>query len=304
MGAARQLWDATKHPRGPGGKFASVGGGAKKTARDAFASTDHAALHKHTVPQLREQAKTAGLKGHSRSRKAELVDALVAHKAPGPARSAREKMTARPAAKTVLPKKSAPLTKQAALDAAPVKLGPYGFERGSGDPDALSFYRGHGYIEVNAQLRDGRALSTDRKADWAVKAIDDVMARSKLTRDIQVHRGVGDLRMFGPDAPGKKSLVGMEFRDAAYASATADPNVAKEFFAAEGGGGVLHIRVPAGTGAVQLSDLGPKPRHHWEYPRPPEHEAELLLQRGLTYRVVGDRTVNGARELDVEVVPA
>jgi len=184
-----------------------------------------------------------------------------------------------------------------ALDAAPTMLGRYGFERGGGtaDPDALHFFSGHGYIEVNAHLRDGRSLSTEGKAGWATGQIDEAMGHSPLTHDVQVHRGVGHLRMLGEE---RKSYVGLEFRDAGFASTTADPNVAAEYFGGEHGGAILDIRVPAGTKAIQLSGMGRKPRNGI---RPPEHEAELLLDRGLTYRVIGDRVIKGVRHLEVEV---
>lgn len=218
---------------------------------------------------------------------------------PEPPKSAKKSTRTRPA------------TRQAALDAAPVKLSSFGshFERGPDglDSGAVNFYRGHGYIEVNAYLREGRTTSVDKLGERSVEAIDKVMDHSALTHDIQVHRGVGGLGMFGPAGTSGKSLLGMEYTEPAYASTTADPNVAREFFAGENygdRGAILNIRVPRGTKAIQLSGLGPKPRHDWEYPRPPEHEAELLLQRGLTYRITGDRIVNGVRHLDAEVVPS
>ena len=53
----------------------------------------------------------------------------------------------------------------------------------------------------------------------------------------------------------------------------------------------MTITVPAGTGAVQMSEI--------------DHEAELMLERGLRYRVVADHGVDdgGVRRLDVEVLP-
>lgn len=41
MGAARHVWDEAKHPRGPGGKFASKAGGASRATR----KVEHAAGH-------------------------------------------------------------------------------------------------------------------------------------------------------------------------------------------------------------------------------------------------------------------
>ncbi len=309
-GSVARAWTAeqkAKHPRGPGGRFLSVAVPAKDALDAHFAGKgDGKPLKDFTREHLRKAAKARGIalgRGEDRdSIEKKILDSIS---------------PAQPAKKTPARKRAAskPATKQAALDAAPVKLGTLGtstnyFERGVDgdrlDADALAFYRGHGYIEANAYLREGRTFSGEGKAKWTVEQIDAIMSQSRLTRDVQVHRGVGGLGMFGHAGTGGKSLVGMEYTEPAYASTTADPNVAREFYAGEdygGRGAILNIRVPAGTKAIQLSGLGPKPKHDWELPRPPEQEAELLLQRGLTYRITGDRTVNGIRYLDAEVVP-
>lgn len=329
MGAAQRVWDEAKHPRGFGGKFATSAGGGKapaKTARKAFASADHAALHKKTVVQLRQDAKTSGLKGHSRTRKADLVDALVVHKrgstpqksapAAAPKKTAREVMHAKPPAKPKAVKKAPPkprataLAGSKALDAAPVKMGKFGFDRGVDgelaqelDHEALDEYRASGFQDINEMLREGDFEHNEHA--WMVHSIDAAMEHSKLTHDVQVHRGVSDLAMFGP-AGSSASLAGLEFREPAFASTTADPAVAQEFNRRRRNrgknGAILNIRVPKGTSAIQLSDIGPPPRPGSI--RPTWSEAELLLQRGLKYRIVGDRVVDGVRQLDAEVVAA
>jgi hypothetical protein len=73
-------------------------------ARQVFASAQHAELHQKTVPQLRQEAKSAGIGGHSRSKKADLVNALVQHRAtsaPKPAAPAPPKPSA-PAARAAV----------------------------------------------------------------------------------------------------------------------------------------------------------------------------------------------------------
>ncbi len=184
-----------------------------------------------------------------------------------------------------------------ALDAAPVALGPAGFDRGGDglDSGALETYRGETYEEINDDLRSGRTGSSH---DATIKAIDVAMSHSKLANGVTVHRGVLNLDMF-QDVDTSKSLVGMEYLERAYTSTTADPAVIGDFHAPKGA--VLNIYAPAGTQAVQLSNFGPEPAPGLR--RPPTDEAELLLQRGLTYRVTKDHTVDGVRQLDVEVVP-
>lgn len=296
----RRAWDPAKHPRNPkgspgGGRFRSMVDRLKDAIKDHLdRGGDGHPFEEFTREQLRRVAKTRGITLKRGEDRDSIAQKLLEHIGGSPSEPGKKPRVAKPA------------TKQDALDAAPVKLGAYGFERGyDGDADPLAFYRGHGYIEVNAHLREGRSLSTQGRAEWTVEAIDAAMDHSALTRDIQVHRGVGGVGMFGPAGTSGKSLIGLEYIEPAYASTTADPNVAREFYAGEdygNRGAILNILVPAGTKAIQLSELGPKPKHHWELPRPPEQEAELLLQRGLTYRIIGDRIVNGIRYLDAEVV--
>ncbi len=195
---------------------------------------------------------------------------------------------------------------QAALDAAPVKLGRLNFERGASDKPgerALAEYRGSGFQDINEILRAGDWQHSEHAP--MVHAIDAVMEHSRLTHDVEVHRGVSSVAVFGR-AASSKSLVGTVFRERAYASTTADPAVAHEFIHRRGNRGsspvILTITVPKGTRAVQLSDVGP-PANPGSI-RPTWHEGELLLQRGLAYRITGDRIVDGVRQLDAEVVPA
>jgi hypothetical protein len=194
---------------------------------------------------------------------------------------------------------------QDALDAAPVELGRVGFERGAAGLDhrALAEYRASGFQDINEPLRKGNWETSPHA--WMVHDIDTAMGQSKLTHDVQVHRGVSSLAMFGP-AGSSSNLTGMVYRERAYASTTADPAVAGEFVRRRGNRGknpaILTITVPKGTGAVQLSGIGAPPRPGSI--RPTWNEGELLLQRGLTYRITGDGVVDGVRQLDVEVVSA
>lgn len=180
---------------------------------------------------------------------------------------------------------------------------PHSIERDTGLSDdesrALRNYRSITYSGINRRLRSGNTDIND-KADEAqqraIDGIDSAMSASQLPQPVETYRGVFDEgNMFGGRLAG--DMTGMEWREDAYMSTTVDLNVA-EGFSDDGDGAVLmHITVPAGTGAVQLSSASGGNTVH--------AEAELLLQRGLRLRVVADRGVdsNGIRRLDVEVIP-
>jgi hypothetical protein len=160
------------------------------------------------------------------------------------------------------------------------------------------------------------------------KEIDKTMEVSKLPQDVVVERTVrrGET-LFGRDVwygdiidwdepdfdkqdkqidehwnQGERpDLTGMQFRDFGYSSTTVSPEITKAYAdryvrvasPLEGEPIVFRILVPAGTGAVALSPLEKG------------QEAEILLERGLTFEVVKDHGVDdeGVRRLDVRVIP-
>lgn len=211
-----------------------------------------------------------------------------------------------------------------ALAAAPVELGDEGFDRGGDDLDdadveAMREYRDGVYEEFNDYKRAlGRGEDPDDidpGGDLAAMAaqVDNVFARSKLTEQVVAYRGVGDLGRMLPGIDTTGSLVGVEYVEDAPASTTVDRRVSAGFGS---GGALLNITVPAGVGAVQLSKHYDGEINAMGRPsvndtagsvndlvRVRHYEAELLVQDGLRYRITGDRTVDGRRELDVEVVP-
>ncbi len=188
-----------------------------------------------------------------------------------------------------------------AREAAPASL-----ERESDPPltaeqsEALDDYRADNYQPINRLLRGGDPADGDVYADrettqgW-IDNIDSVMDQSRLTTEVQAWRGLDGTRLFGNRLSG--DLTGMEWREDAYVSTSTDEAVSEDF-ATNGGINnnpvMMRVVIPAGVGAVELSgQSGALP------------ESELMLQRGLTMRVVADNGVdeNGVRQIDVEVVP-
>jgi len=173
--------------------------------------------------------------------------------------------------------------------------------------ESLHAYKSNGYKSINKYLY-GRGPATEayngKTAAEHVRDLDIAFSHSGLTQDIIVYQGSrGPGRLF---PPGEWSLVGgmegKEFTVPAFWSSSVLQKQA-ESFASEawgaGGGGndstrqstVMKILVPKGTAVIALDDNA-------KY-----SEAEVLLNRGLRYRVVKDYGVqSGVRRLDVEVL--
>ncbi len=182
---------------------------------------------------------------------------------------------------------------EAALDAAPYRLystgGPAssnGVDRKSMDR-ALEQYSGARYGQINGDLRKGGTVPP--RSRKIVKDMDAAMASSRLTSDIQMTRTV----QAGPTSFGgawKKNMAGVEYRDGGFTSVSANPNIHADVYLGRPDTAILNVRVPKGTHAVSMARPGD------------DLEMEVLLNRGLNYRVTGDRLVGGVRHLDVEVV--
>ncbi len=164
-------------------------------------------------------------------------------------------------------------------------------ESGLTDPEiaAIRRYRG---IELGT-IQDSLRATLGRAESPPVRIIDAVMSRSPLPRDVVVWRGLklGE-DVFGP--AWRSDMRGVEWADHGYLSTTTSKTLAKGFSQKgtvdEGTGAVLELLVPRGTRAIQLSDIS--------------GESEILLGRGLKFRVVSDTGFGPGRVLKVEVLPA
>jgi hypothetical protein len=158
---------------------------------------------------------------------------------------------------------------------------------------ALREYRGSNYQGINAYLRTG---GTDSRlygisvstAERYAGDIDKAMAASELQDDVLVWRGVRTGTSVFGDHPWPASLAGFSWTDPAFFSTSASQSTASQFSDAV----MMRFLVPKGTKALVLSG--------------DNYESELLLNRGLKYRVVrdhGEVEIQGrdVRMLDVEV---
>lgn len=198
---------------------------------------------------------------------------------------------------------AAPATGAAALDAPPLKLA--AVERGATPPpgidqgilQALDQYRGDA-AGFRAHLT-GRNV-TERKQKL-IAEVDRGMAASKLPRDVEVWRGLRSGQgVFGPRDSWPADLTGKEWTDPSYLSTSTSKTEARKFAKIGTGGGLMmRVVLPEGTGAVQVSE----PRTHQRPGSVMVHESEILTERGLKLRVVRDHgDVDGIRTVDVEVV--
>lgn len=192
-----------------------------------------------------------------------------------------------------------PAEGEAALAAAPVAMpdldggGSRGFDTLPPDEaHALRYFRGEGYRKVTPALYRGRA-SPDVQS--RIDSLDSAMNRSQLQSDVITHRGVTDIRKLVGAKAAAGDLTGAQFTDKAFLSSSADQKIAKHFavrgrLAGNTQPTVFRYTVPKGTKAITLSGT--------------KHESELLLSRGLTFRITKDHGVkdDGIRYMDLEVV--
>lgn len=265
-------------------------------------------VSRHQAKPPHEQWMHAGKKKAVAKTVEKLLVALGA--APAPAKKAR-------------PRKAPATTGRTgrdALAAAPIELGDDDFARAGGSLDAepFVFYRDSGYEDINAYLRalalgeDPENLDPDGEFGAITSNMDDAFNQSRLTEPVVVYRGVAELDAMLGGFDTDRSLVGLEYVEDAYTSTSADKRVSGAF----GTEGVLiKVNVPAGVGGLQLSkfydgeisDQGSpvaniNANSITDLIDVKDYEAELLLERGLRYRITGDTVVDGVRQLEVEVV--
>lgn len=160
-------------------------------------------------------------------------------------------------------------------------------------PAAVDYYIATGARELNANLRTGGPRT--HVEEVAVDRLDAMINESPLTDDVVVARGIANPRvMFGDRWIEDGDNTGLTWRDDAYVSTTTSDRVAEHFSRAVGGAVRMNILLPRGTHAMHLRNIAD----------PDADYDQLLVARGLTYRIIRDGGVDkrGTRQLDVMVV--
>jgi len=131
--------------------------------------------------------------------------------------------------------------------------------------EALEFYKGDGYQDINYNLRDDSQYVDE---EGRVEFMDSALEKTILDYPLVVYRGI-DYEVFESE-----NLAGSIIADNAYVSVTLNQAIAEDF--AEGIN--LEIRLPAGAHAINMERWG------WGT----SSENELLLPRGTKFRVISD----------------
>jgi hypothetical protein len=159
--------------------------------------------------------------------------------------------------------------------------------------NALYSYTGSGYGTVNTKLNElppGMA----KTGSTTITNIDNAMAASPaLDTDVVLYRGFKSPHtVFSSGKWNDVNVAGMEWSQRSYSSTSGELSTAQGF--AGYGGVVMRVIIPK---EMQVHGINAKGGQHGG-------ENEIILQRGLRYRVVADYgTHDSKRYIDVMVVP-
>lgn len=159
----------------------------------------------------------------------------------------------------------------------------------SSERAALERYKGAGYRYVNAvAMGEGEKLGRLQRLEGEKNfpLVESAMAKSRTTEDVIVHRGIP---AFVSQVASLSS--GDEFKLPLYTSTSASEAKAREFLDRTGGT-MMRIKVPKGTNALAADQFG----------QVNKKERELILDRGLSYRVLSKEIRGNVNYLDVEVM--
>lgn len=158
--------------------------------------------------------------------------------------------------------------------------------------DALYNYTGTSYQSINSKL-NSLLPGAKKTGSTNISSIDAAMAASPpLESDVVLFRGFGDPHgVFKSGKWNDVNVAGMEWSQRSYSSTSGVLSTAQSFGY---GGVVMRIIVPK---EMQVHGINAKGGMH-------PGENEIILQRGLRYKVVADYGKSGnTRYIDVMVVP-
>lgn len=198
-----------------------------------------------------------------------------------------------------------PVTGQQAHDVVPKGL----FKRGSLTPaqrKQIKVYETGWSMVINGFLRDKRQGNPDYKSEEnIVGVIRSAMDESVLPVPIQTWRGMFSSRLVFGDS-WDNDLTGFEWDDLGFGSTSTNKSIARAFVTADydpkqapvPDSVNMKVNVPAGVKALEISTNTRGSQANGA-------QAEIMLQDGLTWRVVKDRGFDpdGVRQLEVEVAP-
>lgn len=142
---------------------------------------------------------------------------------------------------------------------------------------AIREYKLEGYCDINDALRNEDTVD-------AVELLDSAMAKSVLAEASTVYRGTDFESMWLDE---DEDYTGQVISDLAFVSTTRKQALAASKFYR---GLLLEIELPAGTHAIVPDEILP------------ESEAEIILDRGLTFEVIADNCDEDNRVMRVRVV--
>ncbi|MFD9356202.1 ADP-ribosyltransferase, partial [Streptomyces sp. NPDC060031] len=142
------------------------------------------------------------------------------------------------------------------------------------------------YNEMNGYLR-GDSAKWSSYVQHNIDEVDSALAGHPVPEDVMVVRGTGisHLKLDDP-----LDMLGKEYGDPAYMSTSLGNHPVSAFAGKEA---ILHLRVPKGTPALWVENVG----------KFGQGERELLLGRGTTYRVTRVFMENGQVQVYGEVLP-
>jgi hypothetical protein len=165
----------------------------------------------------------------------------------------------------------------------------------SSQRNALYSYTGSGYDAVNSKL-NSLPPGVEKTGSGTISNIDAAMAASPpMEADVVLYRGFKSPHtVFSSGKWNDTNVAGMEWSQRSYSSTSGQLSTAQGF--AGYGGVVMRVIVPKG---MKVHGINAKGGQHGS-------ENEIILQRGLRYRVVADYGKHGSdgkRYIDVMVVP-